>query len=161
MKRRIVAVAGGAVVVAHAVLLAANSLALEPASVAPGDPLAAIYEHVDAMGNSSQQDVIGVLVIAGIGVAVLGWYRRLPAIVVMILHLALIVMGAGAAFQASWFLGMDLADSYPSSGGPQTGWSYVLVATSGIAMLGIAMLGIVAVGVRTAVQTARRTTSAS
>ena len=143
MTSRTVAISGAAVVVAYAALLAVNALVAEPLSVAPDRPLASVYAHVDAMGNSSAQDAVGVLVVAGIGallgigVAVLGVRQHLPATVVVIMHLGLVVLGAGAVFQSSWFLGMDLADSYPGSDGPHTVWPTVLGCTSALAVVAI------------------------
>lgn len=158
MTSRTVPIAGAAVVVAYAALLAVNALVAEPLSVAPGRPLASVYAHVDAMGNSSAQDAAGVLVIAGIGallgigVAVLGLRQRLPAPVVLVMHLGLVVLGAAAVFQSSWLLGMDLADSYPDSGGAHTVWPTVLGCTSALAV--VAILAVLAAA---AERTRRRT----
>ncbi|MFJ4295950.1 hypothetical protein [Curtobacterium sp. NPDC089689] len=165
MTSKSVAVAGTAVVVAYAALLAVNALVSEPLSVAPGRSLAAVYAHVDAMGNSSAQDVVGVLVVAGIGallgvgVAVLGTRQHLPAFVVVALHLGLVVLGAAAVFQSSWFLGMDLADSYPGSGGPHTVWPTVLGCTSGAALVALPFVLVVGQA-RHVRRTARRTRAA-
>ncbi|WJY01345.1 hypothetical protein ACRQ4C_16235 [Curtobacterium sp. SP.BCp] len=158
MTSRTVSIAGAAVVVTYAALLAVNALVAEPLSVAPGRPLAAVYAHVDAMGNSSTQDLVGVLVVAGIGailgigVGVLGIRQHLPTTVVTVLHLGLVVLGAAAVFQSSWFLGMDLADSYPGSGGPHTVWPTVLGCTSAAAVVAL-----LAVLTATAERTRRRT----
>ena len=67
--RTVVAVTGALVVTAYAVLLALDALVLDPLAAVPGKSLAEISARVDAMGNSVQQDVVGVLVIAGLGIA--------------------------------------------------------------------------------------------
>ncbi len=144
--RWVVAGAGVAVVVLYAALLALNALVLDPLAAVPGSSLAEIYRHVDAAGNSTTQDVVGVAVTAGIGVllgvggAVLGLVARLPAMTIAVVHLGVLAAGACATFQSMFFLAFDVADSYPVSGAAHTVWSGVLYGTSLTALVGIGVV---------------------
>ncbi|WP_420368965.1 hypothetical protein [Curtobacterium sp. L1-20] len=140
--RIVVAVVGVVVVAAYAALLAVNALVLDPLAAVPGQSLEQIYARVD-VGNDVTQDVIGVVVVASIGVvlaltaAVVGLAARLPASVIAVLHLGVLAAGAVATFQSGFWLGMDVADSWPTDGGAHTIWAGVLYVTSLAALVAI------------------------
>lgn len=140
--RTVVAVVGLLVVTVYAALLALNALVLDPLGAVPGRTLEQIYARVD-VGNDLAQDIIGVLVVAGIGVglaltaAIVGLASRLPATTIAVLHLGVLAAGALATFQSGYFLGMDVADSWPTDGGAHTIWSGVLYLTSLAALVAI------------------------
>ena len=140
--RIVVAVVGVVVVAAYAALLALNALVLDPLAAVPGRSLEQVYARVD-VGNDVTQDVVGVLVVAGIGVAlgiaaaVVGLAARLPATVVAVLHLGVLAAGGLATFQSGFFLGMDVADSWPTDGAAHTIWAGVLYLTSLAALVAI------------------------
>jgi hypothetical protein len=141
--RTVVAVTGALVVTAYAALLALDALVLDPLAAVPGKSLAQVYAGVDAAGNSVAQDVAAVLVVAGIGVAlavgvaVLALWDGLPAPAIAVLHLGLVVLGAFAAFQSTFFLGIDVADSFGTAGGTHSPWLAVLASTSLAALIAI------------------------
>lgn len=141
--RSVVAIAGTLVVTAYAALLALDALVLDPLAAVPGRTLAQVYAQVDSVGADSRLDVAGVLVLAGTGVALAGFFAvaavrgwvRLPVAVVC--HLAVLACGAGAVFQSGFFLAMDVADAHGIPGGrhgPSTG---VLYGTSLLALVAI------------------------
>jgi hypothetical protein len=159
--RTVVAVSGTLVVTAYAALLAVNALVLDPLAAVPGKSLPEIYAGVDAIGMDSRQDVVAVLVTAGIGVVlavtitVIALRKRMPAPVVAVCHLALLALGAVATFQSGFFLGMDVADAFGVSGGAHGPWAGVLYGTSLVALVAIpAVLSV------TMVQTLRRARAA-
>jgi hypothetical protein len=141
--RTVVAVSGALVVTAYAVLLAVNALVLDPLAAVPGKSLSDVYATVDAMGNSVAQDIVGVLVTAGIGVALavasacIGLSDRYSTHVIAVMHLGLVALGALATFQSGFFLGMDVADSFGVSGGAHGPWAGVLSGTSLAALVAI------------------------
>lgn len=157
--RTVVAVVGVLVVAAYAALLALNALVLDPLGAVPGRSLEEIYARVD-VGNDVVQDVIGVLVVAGIGVglaltaAIVGLASRLPATTIAVLHLGVLAAGALATFQSGFFLGMDVADSWPTDGGAHTIWAGVLYLTSLAALIAIPAVLFIAM-VRTLIRTRR------
>jgi hypothetical protein len=160
--RTVVAVSGTLVVTAYAALLAVNALVLDPLAAVPGKSLPEIYATVDAMGMSSRQDVVGVLVTAGIGVvlavgfAIAAIWKEIPVPVALVCHLALVACGAGAVFQSGFFLGMDVADAFAVSGGAHGLWAGVLYGTSLAALVAIPAVLFV-----TMVQTLRRARAAA
>ncbi|PZE69643.1 hypothetical protein [Curtobacterium sp. MCBD17_021] len=160
--RTVVAVTGALVVTAYAALLAVDALVLDPLAAVPGKSLAQVYAGVDAIGMDSRQDVVGVLVTAGIGVAlavavtVIALWKRMPAPVVAVCHLALLALGAVATFQSGFFLGMDVADAFGVAGGAHGPWAGLLYGTSLAALVAIP-----AVLVVTMVQTLRRARAAA
>ncbi|MDM7884482.1 MULTISPECIES: hypothetical protein [Curtobacterium] len=140
--RIVVAVVGVVVVAAYAALLAVNALVLDPLAAVPGRSLAQIYARVD-VSNDVTQDVVGVIVVAGIGIglavtaAAVGLASRLPATVIAVLHLGVLAAGGLATFQSGFFLGMDVADSWPTDGAAHTIWAGVLYLTSIAALVAI------------------------
>lgn len=155
--RIVVAVVGVVVVAAYAALLAVNALVLDPLGAVPGRSLEQIYARVD-VGNDVAQDVVGVLVVAGIGVglaltaAVVGLASRLPTTTIAVLHLGILAAGALATFQSGFWLGMDVADSWPTDGAAHTIWSGVLYLTSLAALIAIPAV-LVGAAVRTRTRT--------
>jgi hypothetical protein len=141
--RTVVAVSGTLVVIAYAALLAVNALVLDPLAAVPGKSLPEIYATVDAMGMSSRQDVVGVLVTAGIGVALavasalIGLSDRYSTHMIAVMHLGLVALGALVTFQSGFFLGMDVADAFAVSGGAHGLWAGVLYGTSLAALVAI------------------------
>ncbi|PYY41605.1 MULTISPECIES: hypothetical protein [unclassified Curtobacterium] len=160
--KTVVAVSGALVVTAYAALLAVNALVLDPLAAVPGKSLSEIYATVDAMGMNSRQDVVGVLVTAGIGVvlavgfAIAAIWKEIPVPVALVCHLALVACGAGPVFQSGFFLGMDVADSFGVSGGAHGMGAAVLYGTSLAALVAIP-----AVLFLTMVQTLRRARAAA
>jgi hypothetical protein len=159
--RTVVSLGGVVAVTAYAAFLALHALVLDPLAAVPGRSLAAISARVDAIGMSTTQDVVGVLVTAGIGVAlaigvaVLGIRQRIPASVVAVGHLALLALGAVAVFQSGFFLGMDVADAYGVDGGDHGPSGPVLLGTSLVALVAIPAVLLAAM-----VQTLRRSRTA-
>ncbi|PZE94554.1 hypothetical protein [Curtobacterium sp. MCBD17_008] len=160
--KTVVAVSGALVVTAYAALLAVNALVLDPLAAVPGKSLSEIYATVEAMGNSVAQDVVGVLVTAGIGFALavasafIGLSDRYSTHVIAVMHLGLVALGALATFQSGFFLGMDVADSFGVSGGAHGMGAAVLYGTSLAALVAIP-----AVLFLTMVQTLRRARAAA
>ncbi|MCS6522338.1 hypothetical protein LQK89_15320 [Curtobacterium sp. C1] len=158
---RVTAVGGMVLVIGYAALLAVHALVLDPLAAVPGRSLRSIYAGVDAIGLSTTQDVVGVLVSAGtgvamaVGVAVVGLRQRMPLPVVAVCHLALLAFGAAAVFQSGFFLGMDVADAFGVSGAVHA-WSGQVLFTVSL----VALAGIPVVLVATAVRTARRSRTA-
>lgn len=148
-------------VIGYAALLAVHALVLDPLAAVPGTSLRAIYAGVDAIGLSTTQDIAGVLVSAGTGVAlavgtaVLGVRQRMPLPVIAVCHLALLAAGAAAVFQSGFFLGMDVADAFGVSGGVHA-WSGTALFT----VSAVALVGIPVVFAATMVRTARRSRTA-
>ncbi|MDM7889452.1 hypothetical protein QUG98_13415 [Curtobacterium sp. RHCJP20] len=141
--RIVVAVVGVVVVAAYAALLAVNALVLDPLAAVPGATLPEIHARVGAAGFSVAGDVRGVVVVASIGVvlalaaSVVGLAARLPATVVAVMHLGVLAAGALATFQSGFWLGMDVADTFGTSGGAHTIWAGVLYLTSLAAFVAI------------------------
>ncbi|MET3635752.1 hypothetical protein [Curtobacterium oceanosedimentum] len=153
--RIVVTVVGVVVVAAYAALLAVNALVLDPLAAVPGATLPQIHERIEAAGMSVAGDVRGVVVVASIGVAlaiaaaVVGLAARLPATVVAVMHLGVLAAGALATFQSGFWLGMDVADTFPTGGGAHTIWAGVLYLTSLAAFVAIpVVLAVTAVRTR-------------
>jgi hypothetical protein len=140
--RTVVAVTGGIVVAAYAALLALDQIVLDPLTLVPGWPLTAIAAEVAAHGNAVALDLVGVLVIAavgvalGIAVAVAGLRGALPTHVVAVLHLGVLVLGALATFPASFLFVMDVLDSFRTTE-DHSPWMHVLWLTSLLALIAI------------------------
>jgi hypothetical protein len=140
--RTVVATTGAIVVAAYAALLALDQLVLDPLTLVPGTSLAAISAGVTAHGNAVVPDVVGVLVLAavgvalGVGVAVAGLRGALSAHVVAVLHLGVLVLGALATFPASFLFVMDVLDSFPTTH-DHSPWMHVLWLTSLLALVAI------------------------
>ncbi|WIE75408.1 hypothetical protein [Curtobacterium sp. MCSS17_007] len=148
--RIVVAVVGVVVVAAYAALIAVNALVLDPLAAVPGATLPQIHARVDAAGTSVAGDVRGVVVVAAVGVvlalaaSIVGLAARLPATVVAVMHLGVLAAGALATFQSGFWLGTDVADTFPTHGGAHTIWSGVLYMTSLAALVAIPVVLFVA-----------------
>lgn len=159
-RRIVVAGVGVGAVIAYAALLAVQELVLDPLAAVPGTPLDVIYAHLDGQGFDVRSDVVGVLVIAAIGVvlalvvAVVTSWKRVGAHFVAAWFLGVLAAGAIPAFAAGFQLGMDVADGYGVSGEDHTVWAGVLYVTSVIALVAIPV--VIVVGER---RRARLTTS--
>jgi hypothetical protein len=158
--RTVVAVAGILVVALYSALLAVQELVLDPLAAVPGTSLDAIHEHLERQGFDVRSDVIGVLVIASIGVVlaivvatVTLWKRVAPHFVAAWL-LGIVAAGAVPAFGAGFQLGMDVADGFGVGGEDHTIWAGVLYGTSAVALVAIPV--VIVVGER---RRARRATS--
>ncbi|KQS10163.1 hypothetical protein DEJ13_16070 [Curtobacterium sp. MCLR17_007] len=136
-------VLGAVVVTAYATLLALDGLVFDPLAAVPGATLGQIHHRVEAIGMDVGQDVVGVLVTAGVGVTLAAFFAvvairgRMPVPVAAVCHLALLTFGAVAVFQSGFFLGMDVADAYGVSGGSHSAFSGVLYGTSLAALVAI------------------------
>ncbi|WFR67283.1 hypothetical protein P9139_01310 [Curtobacterium flaccumfaciens] len=162
-RTRIVVVGVGVLaVIVYAALLAVQELVLDPLAAVPGTPLATIYAHLDGQGFDVRSDVVGVVVIASIGVvlaivvAVVTLWRRAEAHFVAAWFLGVLAAGAVPAFAAGFQLGMDVADGYGISGEDHAIWAGVLYVTSAIALVAIPV--VLVVGER---RRARHATSAT
>lgn len=140
--RTVVAVTGAIVVAAYAALLALDQLVLDPLTLVPGTSLTRISGEVAAHGNAVVPDVVGVLVIAGIGIALgigvaaAGLRRVLPTHVIAVLHLGVLVLGALATFPTSFLFVMDVLDSFPTTH-DHSPWMRVLWLTSLLSLVAI------------------------
>lgn len=147
--RIVVAGAGVLAVVAYAALLAVQELVLDPLAAVPGTPLAAIYAELDRQGFDVGGDVVGVVVIASIGVvlalvvAVVTLWRRVEAHFVAAWFLGILAAGAVPAFAAGFQLGMDVADGYGIGGEDHTIWAGVLYIASLVALVAIPVVLVV------------------
>jgi len=141
--RNVVVGLGVLAVTAYAALLAVQELVLDPLAALPGTPLATIYAHLDGQGFDVRSDVVGVLVIAAIGVvlavvvAVVTLWRRVEGHFVAAWFLGILAAGAVPAFAAGFQLGMDVADGYGVGGQDHTVWAGVLYVTSLVALVAI------------------------
>ena len=142
----VVAGVGVLAVVVYAALLAVQELVLDPLAAVPGTPLATIYAHLDGQGFDVRSDVVGVVVIASIGVvlaivvAVVTLWRRVEAHFVAVWFLGILAAGAVPAFAAGFQLGMDVADGYGIGGEDHTIWAGVLYVTSLVALVAIPLV---------------------
>ena len=142
----VVAGVGVLAVVVYAALLAVQELVLDPLAAVPGTPLATIYAHLDGQGFDVRSDVVGVVVIASIGVvlaivvAVVTLWRRVEAHFVAAWFLGILAAGAVPAFAAGFQLGMDVADGYGIGGEDHTIWAGVLYVTSLVALVAIPLV---------------------
>lgn len=140
--RAVVAVSGAVAVAAYAALLALDQLVLDPLTLVPGTSLTRISGEVAAHGNAVVPDVVGVLVIAGIGIALgigvaaAGLRRVLPTHVIAVLHLGVLVLGALATFPTSFLFVMDVLDSFPTTH-DHSPWMRVLWLTSLLSLVAI------------------------
>ena len=158
--RVVVTIAGLGIVVLYAALLAVQELVLDPLAAVPGASLPAILGHLERQGFDVHADVVGVLVIAaiGVGLAVVVAAVTLPLRVaphfVAAWFLGIVAAGAVPAFAAGFQLGMDVADGYGIGGEDHTVWAGVLYLTSAVALVAIPV--VLVVGER---RHARRTVS--
>jgi hypothetical protein len=147
--RIVVAGVGVTAVIAYAALLAVQELVLDPLAAVPGTPLATIYAHLDGQGFDVRSDIVGVLVIAAIGVGlavvvtVVTLWKRVGAHFVAAWFLGILAAGAVPAFAAGFQLGMDVADGYGIGGEDHTIWAGVLYVTSVIALVAIPVVLVV------------------
>ncbi|PZF57427.1 hypothetical protein DEJ23_08090 [Curtobacterium sp. MCSS17_008] len=139
--RTLVAVVGLLVVTAYAALLALNALVLDPLGAVPGQRLDEIHAELRRQGFGVTQDIVVVLVTAGVGVviaAVLVWLLHDgPAHVTASALLAVVAFGAPVSWWCGFALGMDVADGYGVGGGDHTIWAGVLYCTSLAALVAI------------------------
>lgn len=144
--RVVLPVVGAVVVTAYATLLALDALVFDPLAAVPGATLGQIHRRVEAIGMDVRQDVVGVLVTAGVGVALAAVFTvvairgRMPVLVAAVCHLGLLASGAVAVFQSGFFLEMDVADAYGVSGGAHSAWTGVLYGTSLAALAAVPVL---------------------
>ncbi|WP_439692912.1 hypothetical protein ACRQ4B_01230 [Curtobacterium sp. SP.BCo] len=147
--RFVVAGIGVLAVIAYAALLAVQELVLDPLAAVPGTPLGTIYAELDRKGFDVGGDVVGVVVIAAIGVAlaiviaVVTLWKRVEVHFVAAWFLGVLAAGAVPAFAAGFQLVMDVADGYGVGGEDHTIWAGVLYVTSVIALVAIPVVIVV------------------
>lgn len=147
--RFVVAGIGVLAVIAYAALLAVQELVLDPLAAVPGTPLGTIYAELDRKRFDVGGDVVGVVVIAAIGVAlatviaVVTLWKRVEVHFVAAWLLGVLAAGAVPAFAAGFQLGMDVADGYGVGGEDHTIWAGVLYVTSVIALVAIPVVLVV------------------
>ncbi|MFT2817684.1 hypothetical protein [Leifsonia sp. A12D58] len=148
MRQRMwVAVVGVVVVAVYAALMATQALVLDPLAAVPGQSLAEIHARLLEAGMDVRGDITSVIISAGFGVvlalaaAVLGIRRRMSALVMAVIFLAILALGAFVTFGSGFALGMDIADTYAVGGGAHTIWAGVLYMTSLTAFLSILAIG--------------------
>lgn len=124
----VVAAVGTALVLGYAALALVQILYLKPLAAAPSRTLAEIHSDLAAAGESLGAPM--AFVIMGVGpifaVVILGLAvaRRITnPWVTALIYLAVLTVGPGAYFVASFGAGMSLADTYGISGGDDSPWA--------------------------------------
>jgi len=147
-RRLLVGLAGIGAVSAYASLMAVQALVFDPLAAVPGSTLDQIHGELRNAGNDVTRDIISILVAAAIGfslaiaTAALGLRRRLSPLVMIEIFLAILTLGGVVAWGSGFALGMDIADTYMTTGGDHTGWAGVLYVTSLVSLITLAVVAV-------------------
>jgi len=147
-RRLLVGLAGIGAVSAYASLMAVQALVFDPLAAVPGSTLAQIHGELRNAGNDVTRDITSILVAAAIGfslaiaTAALGLRRRLSPLVMIEIFLAILTLGGVVAWGSGFALGMDIADTYMTTGGDHTGWAGVLYVTSLVSLITLAVVAV-------------------
>jgi len=141
--RRVIAATGIIAVAMYSALLGVQALVLNPLAAVPGLSLDEIYADLRAAGANLTLDTVLVTIIAAIGpllaivAAVIGLGKRLPPLTMLALFLVILALGGVATFYSGFAVGMDVADTYMTTGGDHSGWDRVLYVTSLAALVAL------------------------
>jgi len=134
--RLVIAATGIIAVAMYSALLAVQALVLDPLAAVPGLSLDEIYADLREAGANLTLDTVLVTIIAAIGpllaivAAVIGLWKRLPPLTMLAFFLVILALGGGATFYSGFAVGMDVADTYMTTGGDHSGWDGVLYIIS-------------------------------
>lgn len=135
------------IIAGYAAVGALQILVWNPLAAVPGMSLRQIKAELAAARESLGETVVYGFAVIGIGmsltvlaVALLGMIKR--ARTVIILDLALLTLGAGAYWLASFPAGMGIADTFATRGGDHAPWGGVLQWVSAAALLGAVLLAL-------------------
>ena len=139
-------VAGMAIVVCYAAAMALTSVVWDPMNAVPNLSYAQIVATLDRNGVSMVASVVAMVAYSVVGIAlalpvgISALAGRIGTWGASVWLLAVIVCGAPAYFMSGFGLGMDVADTFGTTGGDHTPVGGILYLVSAAALVALCLL---------------------